>query len=97
LLLTGKIISADEGLRIGLVSRVVPLETLRETALATAKEILACGSEARQQLLVTMRGDLVGLPAALEHEAEMQSINYSGAEFAEGIAAVREKRAPKFN
>lgn len=96
LLLTGKIISADEGLRIGLVSRVVSLEALREAALATASEILACGPAARQQLLATMRGDLAGLPAALEHEAEMQSINYSGAEFAEGLAAIREKRPATF-
>ena len=96
LLLTGRIISADEALRIGLVSKLSSRDKLLEDARAIAQEILSCGPEASKQLLETMRSDLKVLPAALEHEARCQSINYASAEFAEGLAAVREKRPPKF-
>lgn len=96
LLLTGRIISADEAFRIGLVSKVVPKEALLEAAREVAREILACGPEASAQLLQTMRRDLQDLPTALEREAECQSVNYGSAEFAEGLASVREKRPPLF-
>lgn len=96
LLLTGRIISAQEAYRIGLVSRLCAKDSLLAEAQAVAKEILACGPRARTQLLETMRTDLISLPAALEREAECQSINYSGAEFAEGLASVKEKRPAQF-
>lgn len=96
LLLTGRIISAAEALRIGLVSRVVERDSLTTEATNVAKEILSCGPEARAQLLETMRADLAGLPAALEREAACQSVNYNSAEFAEGLQAVQEKRPAKF-
>jgi enoyl-CoA hydratase/carnithine racemase len=96
LLLTGRIISADEALRIGLVSKLSPREALLDDAHAIAREILLCGPEASKQLVETMRSDLSGLSAALEREARCQSVNYASAEFAEGLAAVREKRPAKF-
>jgi enoyl-CoA hydratase/carnithine racemase len=96
LLITGRIISCDEAYRIGLVSRISEPDQVMNDARSIAQEILACGPEARRQLLETMRADLRGLPAALEREAQMQSINYNSSEFAEGLAAVREKRAARF-
>ncbi len=96
LLLTGRIIFADEALRIGLVSRIVPRERLLEEASLIAREMLSCGPEASAQLLQTMRADLADLPAALDREASCQSINYASAEFAEGISAIREKRPARF-
>jgi enoyl-CoA hydratase/carnithine racemase len=96
LLLTGRIISAQEGLRIGLVSKLCSKDSLLQEARSVAHEILACGPHASAQLLETMRHDLRDLKAALEREAECQSVNYNGAEFAEGLASVKEKRPPKF-
>jgi enoyl-CoA hydratase/carnithine racemase len=96
LLITGRIISCEEAYRIGLVSTISAPEHVMNDAHAIAYEILACGPEARLQLLETMRGDLIGLPAALEREAQMQSVNYNSNEFAEGLASVREKRAARF-
>lgn len=96
LLLTGRIISAQEALRIGLVSRLSSRDTLLADARSVAQEILACGPTASSQLLQTMRIDLAGLPQALEREAKCQSINYASLEFAEGLAAVKEKRPAKF-
>lgn len=96
LLVSGRIISADEALRIGLVSKVCEKDSLMSEAEALAKEILSCGPKATAQLLETMRGDTAHLEAALAREAICQSVNYAGAEFAEGLAAVKEKRSPNF-
>jgi enoyl-CoA hydratase len=96
LFITGRIIPCDEAYRIGLVSKISEPDQVMNDARSIAQEILACGPEARLQLLETMRGDLLGLSTALEREAQMQSINYSSSEFAEGLAAVREKRPAKF-
>lgn len=41
ILLTGRVVAADEGLRIGLYHEVVPRAALLETALAKAREIAA--------------------------------------------------------
>jgi enoyl-CoA hydratase/carnithine racemase len=43
-----------------------------------------------------MRGDPALLTKALEREAACQSVNYASAEFAEGVAAVKEKRSARF-
>lgn len=96
LLLTGRVISAQEALKHGLISRISTPEKLLDDARSIAHEMLACGPTARIQLLETMRRDLTGLPAALEREAQCQAINYASPEFAEGLAAVREKRVPSF-
>lgn len=96
LLVTGRVIAADEALRIGIVSRVVPAVDVMKAATAIAGEILTCAPEATRQLLNTMRGAPEDLNKALEREAECQSVNYAGAEFAEGVSAVKEKRSPSF-
>ncbi len=97
LLLTGRVIDAVEALRIGLVSRIVTLEQIEEQALSIAREICASGPLAVTQLLKTLRGEDDRLNRALEREAQCQSVNYASAEFKEGISAIREKRAPKFD
>ncbi len=97
LLLTGRIIDADEGYRLGLVSKICAAESLLSDAKSITQEFLSCGPVASAQLLRTMRGDPIALRTALEHEAECQSVNYGHAEFAEGVAAMREKRSPNFS
>ena len=96
LLVTGRVITAEEALRIGIVSRVCKAADVLSEAQAIATEILTCGPDATSQLLQTMRGDPSQLRQALEREALCQSVNYSSAEFAEGVAAVKEKRLPNF-
>jgi enoyl-CoA hydratase/carnithine racemase len=97
LLLTARVIDAQEAFRIGLVSRCCDEEKLLSEAEKVCNEICACGPESSAQLLETMRSDLQKrLWQALEREALCQSINYGSAEFAEGLAALQEKRAPLF-
>lgn len=96
LLVTGRVINAEEALKVGIISRVVSSSEVMTTARAIADEILTCGPEATAQLLQTMRGDPAELKRALDREAQCQSVNYAGAEFAEGVCAVKEKRLPSF-
>ncbi len=96
LLVTGRIIAADEALRIGLVSKVCEGDSLMSEASWVAKEILSCGPLATRQLIETLRPDPAQLQQALSREALCQSVNYGSQEFAEGLAAVKEKRLPSF-
>jgi enoyl-CoA hydratase/carnithine racemase len=96
LLMTGRIISAEEAFRIGLVSKVCQRAALLSEVDTIANEILACGPQATAQLVETMRGDGAHLDSALAREAVCQSVNYGSAEFAEGITAIKERRSPIF-
>jgi len=96
LLMTGRIISAEEAFRIGLVSKVCQRAALLSEVDTIANEILACGPQATAQLVETMRGDGAHLDSALAREAVCQSVNYGSAEFAEGITAIKERRSPSF-
>ncbi len=96
LLVTGRVISADEAARLGIVSRVCKVTEVLQEANSIASEILNCGPDATSQLLQTMRGDSTELTRALAREAHCQSVNYASEEFAEGVASVKDKRSPSF-
>ena len=97
LALAGEAVDAAEALRIGLVSKVVPGDQLLDevrsvaTRLAEAAPLaLALTKEALQ------RSATIDLDEALEGEAKLQGIAGSSADHAEGLAAFREKRPPRF-
>jgi 2-(1,2-epoxy-1,2-dihydrophenyl)acetyl-CoA isomerase len=88
---------AEEALRIGLVSQVVPGDALLDHARTLATK-LAQGSPTALALTKRAidRSLEVGLVEALEHEASLQGVAGRTADHAEGIAAFVEKRAPRF-
>jgi 2-(1,2-epoxy-1,2-dihydrophenyl)acetyl-CoA isomerase len=95
--LAGDPIPADEALRIGLVSRVVPGDELMTEARALADRVAALAPLA----LALTKGALerswsIDLDEALKGEAKLQGIAGATADHAEGLAAFREKRAPRF-
>jgi enoyl-CoA hydratase/carnithine racemase len=97
LLLTGRTVDAQEAARLGLVSRVVPPDRLLDEARALAAEIAAGAPIATAQTALTLRGSLERtLDEALAREAHAQSIDYGTADVAEGVAAIRERRPPRF-
>jgi 2-(1,2-epoxy-1,2-dihydrophenyl)acetyl-CoA isomerase len=97
LALVGDSMDAAEALRLGLVSRVVPGDQLLMEARAIADRVaegaplaIALTKEALQRSLT------IDLGEALEGEAKLQGIAGASADHAEGLAAFREKRPPRF-
>ena len=93
----GDPISADDALRFGLVSRVVATDDLLTEARAMADRI-AAGAPLAMALTkgALERAATIDLETALEGEAKLQGIAGASADHAEGLAAFREKRAPRF-
>ena len=97
LALIGDAVDAAEALRLGLVSRVVPGDQLLVEARAMADRI----AEGAPLALSLTKGALersltIELDEALEGEAKLQGIAGASADHAEGLAAFREKRRPRF-
>jgi len=97
MLYTGRRVKGDEAFEIGLCDRLVPLDTVRGAAHELAAEIAASAPLAVDSIRATMRGDLAErVRAATDHElAEQERLRHT-ADFAEGVAAVNERRTPRF-
>jgi 2-(1,2-epoxy-1,2-dihydrophenyl)acetyl-CoA isomerase len=93
----GDPVGAEEALRIGLVNRMVPGESLAAETRALA---LRLASAAPRALALTKRALNRSLDASLEdqleYEAILQGLAASTADHTEGLAAFREKRPPRF-
>lgn len=96
LLLTGRLVDADEALRIGLVSRVVEPERLVEEAVAAAKGIARTAPVASRLTTVALRSRHASIDDALQWEALAQPVTLATEDLQEGIRAVQEKRPPVF-
>ncbi|MEI5674814.1 MULTISPECIES: enoyl-CoA hydratase/isomerase family protein [unclassified Nocardioides] len=97
LLLTGRVVDADEALRLGLVSRVHEPETFLDEVLETAAGIAATAPVAsRLTKLALADGGHRDLESGLQWEAMAQPITLATADLQEGIRASREKRPPVF-
>ena len=98
LALVGDPLGANEALAIGLVGRVVPAAELLPAAHALADRIAEGPPRA---LAMTKRlleaGWSTDLDEALEAEAAAQGLAGASADHAEGLAAFREKRPPRFS
>jgi enoyl-CoA hydratase/carnithine racemase len=97
LLLTARMIDAEEAARIGLINRVVPAAELMPWALETAGRIAANSPSAvqavKQQISATL-ADHAKSREALEQE--LGDRVRASAHFKEGVAAFREKRQPSY-
>lgn len=98
LALVGDPVDAAQALRLGLVSKVVPGPELMSEARALA-ERLAAGAPLALALTkgALQRSMTIDLDEALEGEAKLQGIAGASADHAEGLAAFREKRPPRFS
>ncbi|WP_210650517.1 enoyl-CoA hydratase/isomerase family protein [Nocardioides sp. SYSU D00065] len=97
LILTGRLVDADEALRLGMVSRVIGAATFLDEVLDTAAGIAATAPvAARLTKLALADGGHADVEAALQWEALAQPITLATDDLQEGIRAAREKRAPQF-
>ena len=97
LALTGDMISAEEAHRIGLVNKVVPRGEALGEAEKIARKILAKSPVTVRLILEAVnRGVEVGLPEALNLEANLFGIACATEDMKEGTKAFLEKRKPDF-
>jgi len=95
LILTGRIIDAEEAYRMGLVNKVVPHDRLEEEVSELAKT-LASGAPiamAEAKRLVNLGGSL---EVGLDEEAEAFGRLFATEDSREGFKAFKEKRTPSF-
>jgi enoyl-CoA hydratase/carnithine racemase len=97
LIMTGKLIGAEEAERIGLVTRVAAAEELEATTQQLVDELLACAPLAVGLAKRVM--DAAAKPAlalTLEQEVQAQQLCAQSEDFAEGSKALAERRMPQF-
>lgn len=97
LILTGRIISADEAQRIGLISEVVPAGEARSRAQDVAEEIAARGPLAVREAkrLIDAAWDL-DLDAGLAAELDASERIFASDDMLEGAEAFLGKRDPEY-
>jgi enoyl-CoA hydratase len=97
MLLTGEMVDAQEALRIGLVNRVVPRESLLAEAEALLRKMLANGPLSLRFTLDAVSAGLeMPLAEALQHEATLFGLICASQDMQEGTKAFLEKRPAKF-
>jgi 2-(1,2-epoxy-1,2-dihydrophenyl)acetyl-CoA isomerase len=93
--LSGRMVHAEEALRIGLVNEVVPVDSLGDRVTEIATGFLAGAPVAQMFAKQTLNSAFqVSLADALAWEAEAQSIALGTEDAAEGLQAFLEKRDP---
>jgi enoyl-CoA hydratase/carnithine racemase len=97
LLYTGRRLSGEEALAIGLCDRLVPLAQLRERAHELAAEVAASAPLAVESIRATFRGDLAQrIREATDRERAEQERLQNSADFREGVRAMAERRPARF-
>ncbi len=97
LALTGRVLDAEEALRHGIVSRVVPDDRLDETCLEVAREIATMPAftvKMFRRSLSRLADPLV--VASIQEEAVNQVLTQASDDYAEMRAARAEQREPKY-
>lgn len=97
LLLTGRRVPADELLALGLVSRVLPDDRLLVESIEGAAGVAAAAPVPARLTKVALRDGLTrDWAAAMQWEGLAQAVTLGSRDLAEGLAALRDRRAPHF-
>lgn len=98
LLFTGDVIDAKQALEWGLVSRVVPLDQLMSEAHALAARIAKQPPSALRLAKSLLRqGQTSTYQSVMEMSAAAQALMHHTKDHEEGVAAILDKREPKFS
>jgi enoyl-CoA hydratase len=97
LLLTGELLSAGRAQEIGLINHVLPAEELDAAVDAFAKKMLAGAMGAIKSTKVLLNMELKRIAhSVLEAGIDFEAETVRSADHREAVAALREKRPPKF-
>ena len=97
LLLTGRLVDADFAEKIGLINQAVPAGSLMDWAMEKARAIAANSPAAVQAVKTQISASIADY--AISREALEQQLGdkvRASSDFAEGVAAFREKRKPNY-
>jgi enoyl-CoA hydratase len=95
-LLTCEPLSGEEAERIGLVSLVVDDDQLLATAWRVARQLAAGSPSAIAWTKRSLNHWLRAAWPAFEHSLALEMAGFAGPDAQEGLAALKEKRAPRF-
>lgn len=96
-LLTGEMVDGAEAERIGLVSKALPRDEVLAEALRVA-DVLATGSQLAIRLTKRVLNNWLRAAGPIfDQSAAYEMLTFMGPDLAEGAAALREKRPPKFS
>jgi enoyl-CoA hydratase len=97
LIFTGKLIDAQEALRIGIINQITPAKELTETAMSMARHLAKQSPLALKWAKKSINmGQQTGLSIGLDFEALVECLLFSSQDHEEGIKAFLDKRKPEF-
>jgi len=97
LILSGRMVAADEALRLGLADRVVPAGEVYEQAVALVRPYVGGPAQALRAAKLAVDGGLDrDLAAGLAWESQLFAALFATDDQREGMAAFVEKRDPRF-
>ena len=98
LLVSGRVVLAEEAAAIGLVNRVLPGEALIEETLAYARDLAAnCSPASMATMKAQVYADLeLPLAEALKKANHLMVESLTAPDFVEGITSFMERREPNF-
>jgi Enoyl-CoA hydratase/carnithine racemase len=95
-LMTAEFVSGKEAERIGLVSLCVPRAQLMDKAMEVANKLATGSQQAIRFTKRSLNGWMNVARPVFESSLAMEMLCFLGEDAKEGVASVREKRAPKF-
>jgi enoyl-CoA hydratase/carnithine racemase len=98
LLYSGRLVNAEEALRMGLVNRVVPHDSLMATVREIAAELATlCSPRSIRIMKRQLYGNLfTDLAASMEEADREMFLSFTTEDFREGIASFLQRRPPHF-
>ncbi|HEX9474813.1 MAG TPA: enoyl-CoA hydratase/isomerase family protein [Steroidobacteraceae bacterium] len=95
-LMTGEMVSGEEAERIGLVSKALPKDEVLAEAMRVAAQ-LATGPQLAIRLTKrALNGWIRSAGPIFDQSAAYEMLTFMGEDIKEGLASLREKRAPQF-